>query len=396
MNALQAISAVLRKELVESVRDRKATLNTLLLGPILIPILLLGLVWFTASSQMEKVEATLEVSVVGAELAPNLIQFLRQQEVEILPPPDDPEEAVRSQTLPLVLRIPEEFSAQWAAGTPAEIELLNDSSRRESSIPVQRLEGLLHQYSRKIGTLRLQLRGVSPTATVPILVSDVDLSTPKSRGVLLFVFLPYALMITAFTGGLHHAIDSTAGEKERCSLEPLVINPIPRWQILLGKMLATACFGLLSLLLTLVTFSVVLPQIPAGALGADLTFGVAQWFRVLVVVGPVAILASSMLILLASWAKTYREAQSYVSLVILIPMIPSMMLMSNPIKAETWHMAIPMFSHNLLVAEVARGEPLSGLWWLIATMSTGVLAALFALVAIWAFSRPKMIFADTE
>jgi sodium transport system permease protein len=83
-------------------------------------------------------------------------------------------------------------------------------------------------------------------------------------------------------------------------------------------------------------------------------------------------------------------------LVILIPMIPSMLLMSNPIKAETWHMAIPMFSHNLLVAEVARGEPLSGLWWLIATMSTGVLAALFALVAIWAFSRPKMIFADTE
>lgn len=395
MSALHAISAVLRKELKESVRDRKATMNTLLLGPILIPILLLGLVWFSASAQMEKAEATLEVSVVGGERAPNLMQFLRQQGVELLPAPTDPEAAVRSQTLPLVLRIPEGFAAQWDTGTPAEIELMSDSSRRESTIPVQRLEGLLHQYSRKIGTLRLQLRGVSPNATVPILISHVDLSTPKSRGMLLFVFLPYALMITAFTGGLHHAIDSTAGEKERCSLEPLVINPIPRWQILLGKMLATSCFGLLSLFLTLVTFSLILPQIPAGALGADLSFGLVQWLRVLAVVGPVAILASAMLVLLASWAKTYREAQSYVSLVILIPMVPSMLLMSNPIKAETWHMAIPMFSHNLLIAEVTRGEPLNGLWWLIATMSTGLLATLFALVAIWAFSRPKMIFADS-
>ena len=122
----------------------------------------------------------------------------------------------------------------------------------------------MHAYGAQIGQLSLQLRGVSPTIRSPIMVKDVDLSTPQSRGMLVMIMLPYVLMITAFTGGMHLAIDTTAGEKERKSLEPLLINPVPRWQIMLGKMSATATYAFASLVLTLVAFRFAFPAIANG------------------------------------------------------------------------------------------------------------------------------------
>ncbi len=257
---------------------------------------------------------------------------------------------------------PKQFPEQWKAGKPAVVEVIADPSRRESSIPMQRVQGLLHAYGAQIGQLRLQLRGVSPTIRSPIMVKDVDLSTPQSRGMLVMIMLPYVLMITAFTGGMHLAIDSTAGEKERKSLEPLLINPVPRWQIMLGKMSATATYAFASLLLTLLAFRFAFPLLPTGALGVDLNLSAEAMGGILLAVAPVVVLAAAMLTTLAALAKSLREAQSYMGLVFMIPMIPSLIFMVNPMKPETWMMAIPMFSQNLLIGEFVRGETVSLLW----------------------------------
>ena len=222
---MKGLFTVFRKEVRENLRDRKAVFNSLLMGPILFPILFIGLSYFSVSKQMERAEALLEVPVVGAEHAPNLVRYLEQQGMVVSDAPADPEEAVRRQDVPVIIRIPAKFAAQWAKGTPATIELIADPSRRESETPMRRVRSLLNGYGAQIGVLRLQLRGVSPNLASPILVKEVDLSTPQSRGLLLMIFLPYLLMITAFTGGMHLAIDTTAGEKERKSLEPLLINP---------------------------------------------------------------------------------------------------------------------------------------------------------------------------
>ena len=165
---------------------------------------------------------------MGAEHAPNLVSFLEQQGVIIQPAPEDPETSVRAQEMQVIIRIPDKFTEQWKSGKPAVVEVIADPSRRESDIPMRRVKGLLYAYGAQIGQLRLQLRGVSPTIRTAIMVKDIDLSTPQSRGMLVMIMLPYVLMITAFTGGMHLAIDSTAGEKERKSLEPLLINPVPR------------------------------------------------------------------------------------------------------------------------------------------------------------------------
>jgi len=389
---MNGLVTVFRKEVRENVRDRRALFNSLLLGPLLFPLLFVGLMWFLQSAEKERQEQTLELPVVGAEYAPSLIRFLEQQGTEIQPAPADPEGLVRDQEVQVILRILPEYPKKWAEGLPAPVEVISDPSRQESNAAIRKLKGMLSAYGQQTAALRLQLRGVSPQLAAPVMIRDVDLSTPKSRAILAVIFLPYVLMITAFTGATHLAMDTTAGEKERKSLEPLLINPVPRWQIMSGKMITTMVFAMASLALTLVSFRIVLPYMPVGAFGMDLTLGLETLLRILLVISPVAILAAALLTLLASFAKSYREAQSYMGLVILIPMIPSLIFMANPIKAETWMMAVPLFSQNMLIGEFIRGETVPLSWYGLSVASTLAIGLALAVVAANLYNRPKLIF----
>jgi sodium transport system permease protein len=391
---MSGLGTIYKKEISENLRDRRSLFNSVLLGPILFPILFIGLGYFASSKQQERAEQILEVPVVGAEHAPNLVNFLKQQGVVVLDAPDDPESLVRSQEVQVVIRIPEKYPQQWREGKPAVVEVIADPSRRESETPMRRVKGLLRAYGAQIGQLRLQLRGVSPSIQTPIMVKDVDLSTPQSRGMLVMMMLPYVLMITAFTGGMHLAIDSTAGEKERKSLEPLLINPVPRWQIMLGKMSATATFAFASLSLTLLSFRFAFPLLPTGALGVDLSLTATAVGGILLAVAPVVVLAAAMLTTLASLAKSLREAQSYMGLVFMIPMIPSIIFMVNPVTPVTWMMAIPMFSQNLLIGEFVRGESVPLHWLAMSMGSTLLIGLLFAAVAATLFNRPRIVFSS--
>jgi sodium transport system permease protein len=389
---MNGIRTVLKKEVIENMRDRRGVFNSVLLGPLLFPFIFVGMIWFTATTQQERAEKTLELPVVGAEHAPSLIRFLEQQGTVIKPPPEDPEGVVQSQEEPVVIRLTEEFGEMWARGEPAPVEVISDPSRQESEVPIQRVKQLLAVYGQQIGTLRLQLRGVAPQITTAIRIKDVDLSTAKSRAILAMIFLPYLLMITAFTGGSHIAMDTTAGEKERRSLEPLLINPVPRWEVMTGKLIATMLFAMASLTLTLISFKIVLPLMPIGSFGMNLNLDLRTITLILMVIAPVAIMASSLLTMLAAFAKTYREAQSYVGLMVLVPMVPSIIFMSNPIKPDTMLMSIPLFSQNLLIGEIVRGESVPLLWYGLSIGSMLLIGLVLATFAATLYRRPRLIF----
>ncbi len=392
---MNGLSTVLRKEVKENFRDRRAIFNSLLLGPILFPLMFIALIWFTTSNEEERAEKILEVPVVGADNAPSLMRFLQQQGMVVKPAPADPEAVVRSQDELVILRIKPEYGEKWRRGEPAPVEVISDPSRRESEVAIRRVKTLLAMYGQQIGVLRLHLRGVAPQAASPIMIRDVDLSTAKSRAILAMIFLPYVLMITAFTGGMHLAMDTTAGEKERKSLEPLLINPVPRWQIMGGKLITTMLFAMSSLALTLFSFKLVLPLMPVGPFGIDLSISAHAMALILLVIAPVAILAASLLTLLASFAKTYREAQSYMGLVVMIPLIPSIIFMSNPIRPETWMMSLPLFSQNLLIGEIVRGEAVSSLWYALSIGSTLIIGLALAIIAANLYNKPHLIFSGS-
>ncbi|MEJ8568147.1 ABC transporter permease [Elongatibacter sediminis] len=392
---MRGLTTVMRKEIKENIRDRRAVFNSLLVGPILFPLIFIALMWFTTAAEQERAEQTLEVPVVGAERAPSLIRFLEQKGMVVKEAPEHPEDVVRSQEEMVVLRIPEAYPEKWRRGEPAPVEVIHDPSRQESDVPVRRVKTLLATYGQQIGVLRLHLRGVNPQASMAVLIRDVDLSTAKSRAILAMIFLPYILMITAFTGGMHLAMDTTAGEKERKSLEPLLINPVPRWQIMTGKLVTTMLFAMASLALTLLSFKLVLPLMPIGAFGIDLTIRLQSLLLILLVIAPVAILAASLLTLLAAFAKSYREAQSYMGLVVIIPLIPSIIFMANPIKPDLWMMSIPLFSQNLLIGEIVRGDAAPFVWYALSIGSTLIIGLALAAVAATLYNRPKLVFSGS-
>lgn len=387
--------AVFIKEVLDNFRDRRVILNTLLLGPLLGPVLFGVMISFVAKQETERMESALELPVAGRENAPNLVAWLERQGVIVEDAPADPEQAVRDEAEEVVLRIPKGFADAWNEGRPAPVEIIADRSRRYTGTTISRVNNYLNIYNQTIGNLRLMLRGVHPDITRPVDSQVVDLSTPTSRGGEVLAFLPYFILMTLFAGAMHLAIDTTAGERERKSLEPLLINPLPRWQIMTGKLAATTFFSLISLALSLVAFVYAMGMLPTAEMGIKLNLDLAVAARAFAVTAPAAILAAALLTILASFAKSFREAQSYMGLVILVPMIPSLWLVINPAKAEFWMNWVPLLNQNILIVELVRGEAVAASWYAATIASTLALGLVLAAIAGGLYNRPKLIFTSS-
>ena len=379
---MSAALTVYLKECRESLRDRRVLMNSLLLGPLLGPVLFLVLMRLVVGRELEKAEQPLPVVVIGAERAPELIDALKQMGLEVKPPVAHPELAVREQRVDLALRVAADFSAAWRAGRPAQVEIIYDSSRREGGSDVDRLRGMLEGYGHRNGALRLLARGLSPGVATPLVVANRDLATPQARGALLFAMLPYMLVLTIFIGGIWLAIDSTAGERERHSLEPLLINPVPRDRILLGKLLATATFSTASLTLGLLAFLVVGQFMPTEALGMSLALGPHFFAVALPMLVPLVLLICIAQILIAAFARSVREAQTYLGLAQLVPLIPSIVLSVLPVKAQLWMFAVPLLGQQLAIMRLLRAEPVPGF-----ALALSALVTLLATIMVFVLTR---------
>ena len=358
---MSALLTVMAKELTDLFRDRRTLFVSLLMGPILFPILILGMGKLASNRMQTELEKPLPVPVIGAEHAPNLVAWLAGQNIVIEPAPADPDAAIRSQSEDVILRIGDTYDKQWHGSEPATVEILHDSSREAAEIPVKRLESLLGSYSQTTGALRLIARGISPTAAQALRISHRDLATPESRIGQALAFLPYLLILSGFLGGAALVIDVTAGERERQSLEPLLATPAARATIMSGKILAATSVGLISLVLTLVAFKLSFAFGPS--IGVKLNLSLWTIACLLLVLLPIVLVGTCLLTLIAAGAKSVKEAQSYVSVLILLPMVPTIVLMVNPIKDQLWQFAVPFLAQNQMILRMVRSEPVSSTEW---------------------------------
>ena len=347
---------VFLKEIRENLRDRRTVLNTLLTGPLLAPALFVLLINAAVTRSIEKAEKPLPVPVAGAEHAPNLIAALERQGVEIRTAPADPERAVREGDVDLVLRIPPSYAQAWAAGEPAQVELIHDQSQRDAQGPVARLRALLQNEAQRTGALRLVARGITPALLQPLLVADRDQSTAQARSGTLFGMLPYFFILGVFIGGMALAIDTTAGERERQSLEPLFVNPVGRGTLLAGKLGATCAFAFTTLVLSIVAFSIAGQFLPTEKLGMSLEIGPRFALPTLFVMLPLVVVLASLQTLAAAFAKSYREAQTYLSLLMFVPVVPTLMLSLFPLKTQTWMYAVPLMGQQVTITRLLRGD----------------------------------------
>ena len=352
---MNAVLVVFLKEVRENLRDKRTLLNALVTGPLIAPLMFIMIMNVVISRELNQAEAPLELPVIGASNAPSLLEALRQQGFDPQPPVADPIAAVRNRDAAAVLRIPPDFGKSWDKGDPAQVELYYDASRRDMQQPVHRLRGMLDRFARLNGAMRLVARGLSPALANPVVVDERDQSTPRSRAGALFSILPYFFVLTVFIGGMYLAIDLTAGERERQSLEPLFVNPVPRWRILLGKIGAICVFSVSSLLICVTAFTLAGHLIPTEKLGMDLRLGPAFALAVLALMLPLVLFAAALQTLVAAFSKTYREAQTYLGILMLVPALPSVLLSVIPVKTVPWMYAVPLLSQQVGITELLMG-----------------------------------------
>jgi len=377
------------KEVRENLRDRRTVLNTLLTGPLLAPLMFVLIVHAAVTRELDKAEKPLEVPVIGAEHAPNLIAALERGGVKIEEAPADPERAVREQDADLVLRIPEGFGKAWSAGEPAQVEIVYDRSQRDAQGSVSRLSAVLDRYAQQNAALRLVARGISPSVVQPVVVAERDQSTPQSRSGMLFGMLPYFFILGVFIGGMALAIDTTAGERERQSLEPLFANPVRRGALLAGKLGATGAFAFASLFLSIVAFSVAGRFLPTERLDMSLEIGARFGAITLFTMLPLVLLLAALQTLAAAFARSYREAQTYLSLLMFVPVVPTLLLTLFPMKTQAWMYAVPLMGQQVIITRLLRGEivPWEGIWLCFGCTTVAALLACLVTAAVYRSER---------
>jgi sodium transport system permease protein len=386
----RTILTVFLKEVRENLRDRRTITSAFLTGPLLTPLLFVLLISFSINRELDKAEQPLKVPVIGAQYAPNLVDALKAGGIVPQPAIADPEQAVRRQDADLVLRLSADYPKAWRKGETVQVELIYDSSQRDTGTAVERVSKLVEQYARQQGAMRLVARGLSPGTAWPVVVARRDQATAQSRAVLMFNMLPYLFVLTIFIGGMYLAIDLTAGERERQSLEPLFANPVPRWRILLGKLAAIGAFSTASLLICLLAFAVIGRFMPTEKLGMEVHLGWRFATHVLLLQLPMIALLAALQSMVAAFAKSYREAQTYLSLLMMVPILPSIMLMVMPIKPQPWMYAVPLLGQHLGILDLLRGNGIGG-QHLALCLAGSAAAALLAVLATMQLYRAERL-----
>jgi sodium transport system permease protein len=359
--------------------------------PLLGPLTLAAALHYASQTMQKVAREGITLPVAGQEHAPNFVAFLRA-EARIVDAPPDPEAAVRAGDFDAILVIPPEFGTRLREGKAAPVQLVVDESRQQSQSVVAAVRSLLAAWGHQTAAQRLVARGLNPAVISPLAVETVDLATPESRAALFLSILPYFVVMSMFMGGMAVAIDTTAGERERQSLEPLLVNPVPRGAFVLGKAAAAAAFSMLALTETVVGFGFLPALLPPERLGFVIRLDPSVLLRVLIVTLPLLLLANALMALVAVRARSFRQAQTTISLLMLVPAIPGVLLALSPVKPQAWMQATPFLAEQIVISRLVRGDPVEVAAYAAAMAASLLVAALVLVVTVKLFESGKLLF----
>ncbi len=382
------------KEVLDNLRDKRTLSSALIMGPIFGPILFAFVINLSIERSLESAEQTLELPVIGQEHAPNMVAYLRSRNIDAVDGPADlaaAMAAVKTGEHDVVLVIPDDVGTEMADMIPATVQLVSDQANTDADRDARRVRNALHGWSQELAAVRLVGRGINPMTLRPLNIDEVDVSTPSGRSAMLLGMMSYFFVFAALMGGMYLAIDTTAGERERGSLEPLLSLPVTRNQLILGKIGATCLFMALSLLLSLTAFYVVLDFMPLQQLGMTPNFGIDVVLSALLLFLPFILLGAALMTLVASFTKSYREAQTWLSVVLIAPTMPILIVSILTLRPRTEFMFIPSLSQHLLLVDMIKNEPINAQHVVISVASTLVVGAFLTWVCARLYRREGLL-----
>jgi sodium transport system permease protein len=354
----RAIAVVLRKELVDALRDRRTLVAALISSVFLGPVLLVALSGLVAS--LEARAERREVQVADPASVPSLVNWFERQTFTVRDAGPGWEQGLRdgSRTEAVVVA-PAGFEEAVVRGEQPVVEVVHDSTNQRSLASASRVERVLEGYARERATILLALRGVSAQVLVPFEVEARDLANAEARSTRITGMLPFFVMMAVLYGALAAALDSTAGERERGSLEPLLATPAERWTLVAGKWAAVATVAMGIAVLSCFSFLPGQWLLRSDILAALFRFGPREAALFLVLLLPFAAAVSAVLMAVAIRSRTFKEAQASSTVVVLAVSLLPLVSVFNLGAEAPWHVWVPALAQNVLMNRVLRGEDLT-------------------------------------
>ena len=391
---MRTLFTVFAKEVVDNIRDRRTLASALIMGPLFGPMLFAFVINLSIERSLDDIDRTMTLPVIGQQHAPHLMDYLRSHNIDVVEGPVNRDAAVQSVTAgkqEVIVVVSDGFAEQLADSMPAKVELISDQANTQAERDARRVRAALHGYSQELAMMRLVARGVSPLMMRPVHVDEVDVSTPSGRSAMLLGMMSYFFIFALLMGGMYLAIDTTAGERERGSLEPLLSLPVTRDQLMLGKIAATCLFMAVSLLLSLCSFFVALKFMPLEQLGMTPNFGPDVVVAAFFVLAPFILLGASLMTLVASFTKSYKEAQTWLSIVLVAPTLPILIVSILTLRPQLEFMFVPSLSQHLLLVDMIKNEPVNLLHVAISVTSTLAFGALLTWVCARLYRREGLL-----
>ncbi|HXQ49760.1 MAG TPA: ABC transporter permease [Stellaceae bacterium] len=385
---MSTVAIVFMKEMLDNLRDRRS-IAMAMIYPLIGPILLGLMITFVAGSLKVVPGRGVEILAVGADNAPDFERYLRAHGATLKPAPDDTADAVRNGAVPFVLILPKK---QASPVDPIEVRLLIDASRLTSVVPIAQMMDLLHGYEREETAARLKALGVAPDVMVPLHIQQENVGRTMSLGATFLNMMPPFIIFTLFLGGIYLTLDTTSGERERGSFEPLMINPVSRSEVLTGKFCAAIVFTLWAFTVQMFSFWIMTRLVPRESLGLITLPGAARLALLLPVCLPLAFFAVAAQLVIASMTRSLKEAQTYMGLLPLVPAIAAMLLSFAPVELHSVLAAIPTFGQTVLMGQVVRGEAMSWSMISIAAFATLAVSMLLLALAFRLYEREQILF----
>ena len=355
MNLLPAAWAVYRKEIIDALRDRRTLLVVLLSSVLMGPLVLIALSGLIASLEAKAERRELLIDPITA--APTLVNFLQRQTYTVQAAPADFEAQLRSSKLDNpVLKVPADFEAQLRRGEVPRLEVVSDSGNRQAQAGSATLTRLLTAFNQERASLGLAMLGVAPELQTVVEVQQRDLASTQTRATQITGMLPFFVIMAVLYGALNAALDTTAGERERGSLEPLLMNPAPRLSLVMGKWGAVASVGFLIAVLSCFSFLPAQMLLRSDSLQALFQFGLKEVLLFLVVLLPFAAALSAMLMAVAIRCKSFKEAQANSTVVVLGVSLLPLVTVFNQSGESPWHLWVPALAQHTLMTRVLKGE----------------------------------------
>jgi len=385
---MSVFKGLVTKEFREAFRDKRALMAAgmmILFGPLIFA----GMIMFIISDAVDVKDSY--VKFIGAENSPELIAQLNSKKIHSIDevPQDELEKWTKRE---ITLTIPEDFSQKLAKGQTVDVILLADYSNKNIKSLLSRIERTIEQYSSGIGSLRLLMRGIDPRIVTPINVEVQNTATPESNSALFMGMVSAFIIMSLFTASMTAAIDTSAGERERHSLELILCQPVSTLKVVLSKVVCVGFYGAVCSVLTMIALNVTMSMLPLEKLGMPVIVDPVSMGIITVMLIPLAYMASVLQLFFAYRSKSFKEAQSYLSMIVILPTMIPMIVSFMPYK-PAWMNNLPLAGHTMLMEELNKGKSLDLLAYASVNIITIAVAVTMTILLAKSLRSEKVVLA---